>query len=83
MIEKIVTAIVTTLVSKLATWILERHAKKQAKEIAETNIDHNLSNVKKAYEEIANGVEFTPEKRLALHDAITNFIKSPGNGNGL
>lgn len=78
MLEKIITYLITNLLSWLYAKALERHAKKTSEKI----IDQKLEALKEASKDAFNGKPISKDELDRLNNAIANFIRSPNN-NGL
>lgn len=77
MLERIITTVLTHLVSWLFTKGLEHFNKLQEKNDSEGVIDEKLKTLKVAYKEAFNGEPITKEQRAKLNKAVADFIRNP------
>lgn len=80
MIERIIIALMTKLVSWLFSKGLEKIHAEQAKQETNRDIDARLKAFKDAYREAFDGKEITLEQRQKLRTSIADFIR--GNNSG-
>lgn len=80
MIERIIVALLTSIGSKLLAWALSFIQAKQQQVATDKDIDNKLATVKEAYKEAIDGEKVTPEQRKKVNQALSDFIRNPGNG---
>jgi heme oxygenase len=80
LIERIIVAVMTKLVSWLLSKGLEKLHGVNGSLETKRDIDARLKSFKDAYKEAFDGTEITPEQRAKLRQSIADFIRGTGNG---